>query len=801
MLKQQYNNSIIKFLKIINMLFESVSLSLKKKFFFINLLQELVVMFSFTKTNKFYTSFAKKKFYLNYNYPPNICFYKIISSSLLNFGKFGSKKIFYHDVFKIKFQKFIFLLLSSFPSDIICESDFEYLSIGALFFFFSIPNNLIRFTSILLFLSILDSNIKTTLKKFDLHFQKKIWKVLSLNYIKEISILGKIKILDINLNHSRNNYFLFKNRKIMRNSGLFIEDILISAKKNLNCLNVVQLNQKHFSMGMFCKNIFVLNYIIPCKSTWNKLFLADRLSEENFLIFFKDKKNYMTVCEFIFVLSLKLCFNCLKKKLNNFFNVFFYIQNYFLFYNVFEKKDCFLSGARYKKKIPLNYLIKLIAVMELISKKTNNFWKNLFLKSLTALFCWSRPPSNIKNINSNIEISKNFTSYFHSTFFLLSQSFLAFNIKEIYTEYKNLTRLSYNRVIIFSKRHINFRQKGFWGDSIVFGGSLVMVSKLLKKMPLHIFIISYFKLLNKFISFDININNLLFQSSFFSRDDLIKNYIVFYFFIMKKGLLMEILYLLFFFLIEHFFDKFTPSLNFNSVNKIFFRFMKIKKVFKCLKTLLCLNLFFKTQILSKKIQCISSINLSANKAPWNNLDIIVPYPSSITFYLSLILQTLRKRITCFEKMSLLYSIKEKDYLKVNNVFKTTTKSRSLFFENKHTVIFNFILKIKSLDRCNELFSKKGFRVFRKNVKNFLMVMNIFLNNQLDGKNWVPCKNIVLENEIKNKIIKINVSISDNKNFIDSLNFCSELHNFQYKKKIMGFIVNLPYKTILNKILS
>ena len=117
------------------MLYECVYLSLKKKFFFINLLQELVIIFSFTGDNKFYTFFAKKKFNMDYNSYPKTYFYKIISSSLLNCNKIVPAKNFYHDIFKMMFQKFIFLLLSSFPSYIICESDFGYLSTGVLFFF------------------------------------------------------------------------------------------------------------------------------------------------------------------------------------------------------------------------------------------------------------------------------------------------------------------------------------------------------------------------------------------------------------------------------------------------------------------------------------------------------------------------------------------------------------------------------------------------------------------------------------------------------------------------------------------
>jgi hypothetical protein len=782
------------------MLYECVYLSLKKKFFFINLLQELVIIFSFTGDNKFYTFFAKKKFNMDYNSYPKTYFYKIISSSLLNCNKIVPAKNFYHDIFKMMFQKFIFLLLSSFPSYIICESDFGYLSTGVLFFFFSIPNNLIRFTSILLFLSILDISTKTILKKNGFYFQKKIWKILSLNYIKEISILGKIKTLDNNLNFSKNNYFLFKNRKLTKHSGIFIEDILIFAKKNINSLKMIKLNEKQLSLGTFYKNIFVLNYTIPCNSILNKLLKADKLRKNNFLIILKDKKKFITFCEFIFILSLKVCLKCLKKKLKNCFNLFFYIQNFFIFSNVIEKKDYLLTNVNYIKKNSSNYYIKLFAITELISQKNNNSLKNFFFKNLHGLFFWRRSPLSIKNKNSNIELIRNFIKHFFHKFFLVSPSFLAFDMKEQYTEFKNLTGISFNRIIVFKEKSSSFPQKCFWIDTVTAEGSLIMVSKFLKKLPIKNFIISYYKVLNIFTSFDININRIFYDFSFFSRDELMKKYIFFYFFIKKKILLIENFSLMFHLFIKNVFDRFTSSLDSISVNKILARFKKIKKVFNYLKTRVFSNLFFKTQILSKKVQCISNINIIEKKAVWNELDILVSYPSSMAFYLSLILQILRKRRTWFQKMSLCYSIKENDYLKVNGIFKKKEMSVSLFSENKHSFIFNFILRIKNLDRYNELYSKKLFYVFKKNVNKFWKMFKIFINYQLDGIYWFYHKNILLEKEVKTKIVKINVSIQDYKSFGDSLTLYPGLHKFKYKKKVIDFVAKLPYKTTLNKIL-
>ena len=142
-----------------------ITISIKRSFFFIFILSELILIFSFNKKSKILDNLIKKELRYKVVFNSLEVFSEFISSFSKHNIKTDKQKNFYNDIFKLLLQKLIFVLLSSFPSSIKNESDFEYLSTGMAVSFIKFPDNFIRFTGTLILSAIVNVFEKIYIKK------------------------------------------------------------------------------------------------------------------------------------------------------------------------------------------------------------------------------------------------------------------------------------------------------------------------------------------------------------------------------------------------------------------------------------------------------------------------------------------------------------------------------------------------------------------------------------------------------------------------------------------------------------
>jgi len=747
------------------MIFNCVSLSIKKKNFFIYILKEIVLISSFSKLENFYL-FTKKYLRLNEQKSFDNAFSKSIFLQIIQLNKTSSKKDLFYDIFKIFIQKFFFLFLSSFPCYIINESDFEYLLIGILFYFLKIPNNMVRFTGSILAITIIDSHLilitKKRIGKLNLIYDKRIGKILRLNSIKEISILGKIKLSNIESKLVQDKRFVLKKNK-NKISILFTEDILISVKNNLKKLRISKFEPNIYFFFNFYRFNFFLNFIKINEPHFFKTFSNDDLKKKAFLKTSKNTKNYLIFCEFVYIYSLKLSARCLGRKLKNYFHVLFYIKYYFFFLNILRKYDTIISNGDPKINQFFNRNIKMFGVLELISK--NGFCLSLILSNILKVISSKKNSGNKSKILFWLNFLKKFLGKFNKFF-----------LEKIIIDFKDLSNVYPIRVIILKEKTRNFPPRTFWLNNSVVKGENSINQKLLKKFSPKILFLIYFKFFNLLVFPKSNCDKIFCKFSFLSGDELIKAYLFILFFTDEK-----IKYPFeFLFIILHAFktnqiSRFYLPSNFISTTKAFKRFIIMKNIYNKFKSKLFLNFFLKTQLIPRKICLISK------KIKFDALNFFIQNPLATTISISLFLQTSRKKSGIIIKIPFFFSIKENEFLKVKNFFeeKSQQGKKSIFPEFKSIVFSNFLILIKNLILSKEKFLVKNSKNFIQKYNKFSKFLKIYLNSQLNG-NFLIIQNVFFFNiKISRNKLKKRVLFTPN------------------SKKILNFLIKLQFKTSLN----
>jgi hypothetical protein len=188
-----------------------------------------------------------------------------------------------------------------------------------------------------------------------------------------------------------------------------------------------------------------------------------------------------------------------------------------------------------------------------------------------------------------------------------------------------------------------------------------------------------------------------------------------------------------------------------------------------------LNFFLKTQLIPRKICLISKkIKLDALKFFFQN-------PFATTIYFSIFLQTFRKKSGIKIKIPFFFSIKENEFLKFKNFFeeKSPNGTKFIFPEIKSIGFSDFLILIKNMILFQEPTLGKKAKNFFKNYNKFSKFLKIFLNFQLNG-NFLLIQNVFFYNfKISRKKLKKRVLFTPS------------------SKKILNFLIKLPFKTSLN----
>ena len=402
----------------------------------------------------------------------------------------------------------------------------------------------------------------------------------------------------------------------------------------------------------------------------------------------------------------------------------------------------------------------MFGVLELISK--NGFCLSLFLGNILKVI------SSKKNLKKKSKIL--FWLYFLKKFL---GKFNKFFLEKIIIDSKDSSNVYPIRVIVLKEKIRNFLPRTFWLNNSVVKVQNSIKQKLLKNFSPKILFLIYFKFFNLFVFNKSNCDKTFCKFSFLSGVELLKAFSFILFFTDEKiKYPFESL-----FIILHTFKTnqismfYLPS-NYISTTKALKRFIIMKNIYNKFKSKLFLNFFLKTQLIPRKICLISK------KIKLDALKFFIQNPLATTIYFSLFLQTSRKKSGIIIKIPFFFSIKENEFLKFKNFFegKFPQETRSIFPEFKGVIFSNFLILTKNPILLKETFLGKRSKNFFQNYNKFL---KIYLNSQLNG-NFLIFQNVFF----------FNIKISRNKSTKRVLFTPSS-------KKILNFLIKLPFKTSLN----
>jgi len=333
------------------------------------LLEILIIIWDSNKKNNL-DFLLKNQVHFNHNRITTKKLEKILTH-IQDFGSIAVKKVFFRDVLKLVLQKLIFSLLSSFSCDIKYETDFDYLIQGNFFYYIKLSENKMRFTGTILYLSVIFTNSKLNIKtqfedKFK-DFKKKIKKILSTHLINEISILGKILPYTNESKLILSSGILYKTERVFSKYIASQKDISLRIKQYLKNISITQFDQKFVSENKWGV-VFFLKYMTLGKICSQETLVSKIIQKKSLTNILKNKEHLTLFNQFTYSLILALTFFDLKKRLNNFFNVFYFYQSFYLDFNLEQKNSYRLLNWFLPPNICYNLAIKIFGVIELKQK-------------------------------------------------------------------------------------------------------------------------------------------------------------------------------------------------------------------------------------------------------------------------------------------------------------------------------------------------------------------------------------------------------------------------------------------------
>ena len=774
-----------------------ITISIKKSFFFIYILSELILIFSSNKKSKIFDNLIKKELRFNVVFNSPEVFSEFISSFSRHNIKVDKQKNFYNDSFKLLLQKLIFVLLSSFPSSIKNESDFEYLSTGMAVFFIKFSDNFIRFTGVLILSAIVNVFETIYIKKKKADIGRKLKKILTANSFKELSILGKINSIKSDMTRNSKKPLFFFTENISKNPFVSMQDVFLFVKWGLKTLKKESCKNKLSSYELY-NNIFILCYNNLKTSFLYKDFVSKTKIKKNLQLILINEESYKIFSELTYIIFLYLIRNTLKQKVNSFFHIFFFFTNYSSSISILTKHDHGLLNEEGLLKSNKNELSKMLALLEATQKSLPFFWFQISLKKILFIFSIRNKKNRLlatKIENAEIKLIEFLKKFFR----LYCPSTLAFNLKLSFTFRNNLIEYPV-RVLLAQKKNISVFN--FWLNDQSGKTSNPRILNFLKKTSTNLFIFSYLEcfipLMSSNFSNQLNLEQLL----FFSSKDLSTHFLNSLFFMSNTKKYPKNIIFTFFFLMrlaEYFNCEFR---NLFWCNKIKKRKLKSQSINFEVKKKIFFTLILKTQNLPLKISLVSrKIRFTRldneNKRTLN----LLKSPLFLSLYLSLLLQVSRKKKKFPENPSFFFSIRESEYSEIIDFLLNVEKKMDFFcLENKIMLLHNFFFGNLTLKICFDGSKKRKMKLTGKKIKNFFIFKKEFLNKQLDGN----VSQFTEKNIFKKKNGK---KLETSSRFISNVSKFKILFIFHQKrsfffsarKELIYFILNLPFKTTLNRL--
>jgi len=776
-----------------DLVWKYISSCVKKKFIFAEIFAEIILISALKSYNELIFNFLKKKNLINlilspqYNSPNNF------SNRNRNFKNLRGIN-FFNDIFKLIIQRFIFIFTSSFPFQLKRNSDFDYLFTCNIINFLKVENSSIRYCGLIFYGSFINSNtsfiLYRNLYKNKNKFSDKIKRILILNSCKEISIFGSINLKKIKSGNNITRKISPLNKKNNIYSYLFKTNILFMLKKLIKRLKTFHLKNNLLKFDFF-KKVFVLAYVKNYKtllfeSSWNKL-----VRKKKILSILKNKKNLNIFGEIFPPLSNDLIVWFLQISLKNCFNVFFFIQRFFFPYNFYKKYFFVIKKINFISFFCLNFIIKIFGVLEVLIDTSSDLISHFKINEFLELILLKK-----KNIIKFVK-----RVYYLDTFLYKFFTPLSFTSNMVYKKIKpifiNFGRQLVFRVLAFKKKNYFNSENRLFFNKLTNSVSDFKILKLLKKIPIHFSIDFYMNFLNLFIFSDINFQKTLNYDNLISRNEFLKSFVNLLFFTFKKAIQPEFTILMLNFWIKS--NKPCEIFSFFhllSIQKISKRSSKKNGLIEQIKKIFYLNLLYKTQKMPLKVNIISEKNFSFGfKKKTKN-------PLFLLFYLSLGLQTIKKRSCNTLDKLLLQTIKINRFIQFENLFygDLTYKLKPSFIENRITILVKYFKKFKNMNLDNRLILKLQKNTNGINNLKNKKIIAILIGNQLNGEVFEK-KNMVFsikEKKISNR--PKNIFIKKFKSEKKILFFYRQKSIFYRKSdNVLDLIIKLPVKTTIDLI--
>jgi hypothetical protein len=776
-----------------DLIWKYISSCIKKKFFFAEIFTEIILISSFKSYNKLVFNSLKKKNLINLILSPQYNSFKLFTNRRKDLKNLRGIN-FFNDIFKLIIQKFIFIFTSSLPFLLKLNSDFDYLFICNIINFLKVENKSIRYCGLIFYGFFIHSNTSFIMYKNSYKsrgkLSDKIKRLLVLNSCKEISIFSAINLKKMKSENDITGKISLLNKKNKFYSYLVKTNMLFMLKKMIKSLKIHHLKKKLFRFNFF-KKVFILTYVknhktLLFESSWNNL-----VQKKKILSILKNKKNMKIFGEIFFSISNDLIVWFLQISLRNCFNVFFFIKVFFFPYNFYKKTFFEFKKFTFKPFFCFNFFIKIFGVIELFLDTSVDLIFHFKIKEFLEMILLKK--KNIIKFTKRVNYLETFLYKFFASLFFASNMVY----KKINPIFRIYGRQLVFRVLVFKKKNYFNSENRLFFNKLTNGFSDFKFSKLLKKVPIQFSIDFYINFLNLFTFSNLKFQKIFNYDNLISRNEFLKSFVNLVFLTSKKLIQPELTILMLNFWIRSYKSyQISSFFHLLSIEKISKRSSKKNNLIRLIRINFYLNLFYKTQKISLKVNIISEKNfvLGFKKKTEN--------PLFLLFNLSLGFQVIKKRSCNTLDKYLLQTIKIHRFIQFGNLFfgDLVYKIKPSFLGNRIKILVKYFKKFKNMNLDKRFILRLQKNMYSiDNLRNNEM-MEILIKNQLNGEVLEQKNKIIAIKEKKNLNRPKNIFVKKFKSekfflffYRQKLIFCRKNDN------VLDLIIKLPFKTTIDLI--
>ena len=515
----------------------------------------------------------------------------------------------------------------------------------------------------------------------------------------------------------------------------------------------------------------------------------------------KNKEHLALFNQFTYSLILALTFFDLKKRLNNFFNVFYFYQSFYLDFNLEQKNSYRLLNWFLPPNICYNLAIKIFGVIELKQKNETNLNWHMLLKCTSVLFFIMTKQRKIGSYFPNSMLKKTFFQFLNK-FFYVFFGYSKILGKKTKNYWKNYREVLHIRILIFQNKTNKLAPKDQDRNCFLQKSPCPIYIKLLKKDSIETFFYSHIMTFNSYLLSKFTNVVCLAQLLFFSKQRSLDSCILTFFNIQNTNCVVEILQTLFDQFTNKSYKKHSSFSRLHLSYKLSNRNLKFKCNIENINKLIFLNLITRTQAIPIICSLISKKIIENKNCFGNNYHMhLIKNPLLMSIYFSINFQLFKRRSMCDKGLSRYNTIKENmfssSFICFMENLKSEVKKPISYFEQK--TFSKFVALLQILRPNHSVFFKNIFSEWIGKDFTFFNKLTNFLKNQLNGSLFYILKtdgittNNQLNFEKKINFLKKNVKRRSYNEF-----YLSKVFVHHVNKKFLELVIRIPYKTTMNK---